>query len=271
MGLPVMNYNFVDKVKHPDTLVVSGLEELGVGEALGLFFSEFFTETDRKLAQFKSSLHTINWQDTEKKIRANNVSFINNHNKRIPTPTYYQGGEAEMAYHVDNVIQCVVIVEGFKTEVQRFYDWLKKVLQLGRVEQVYKWTITDYDATVGKVSKFIKDLKEGPKTEKMGEVYLNFPEAFSLMNRYSQAVKSIGSRDAEVMARDLKNVYNLGNLLVNKIKNNDITIDAYVIKCVQEKVSLFNELTAIVGASLGLINELGVVFNSQLKEFQTFR
>jgi len=271
MGLPVMIYNFVNKVQNPDTLTINGLEEFGVGEALRFFFEEFFTETDRKLAQFKSSLHTINWQPVERKISSDKVSFIDNANKRIPTPTYYQGGEAEMAYHVENVINAVMVVDGFKTEVQRFYDWMKKVVKLGRIDQSYKWTITDYDEIVGKVSGFIKELQEGPKSAKLGEVYVNFPEAFGLMNRYNQACKSVGSRDAEVMARDLKNVYAVGNLLVNKIKNGDITVDAYVIKGVQEKVSLFNELTAIVGACLGLMNELTAVFDSQLKEFSTFK
>lgn len=271
MGLLVMNYNFVSHVQNPVKLHVAGMEEIGVGESLRLFFEEFFTETDRKLAQFKSSLHTINWEPVEKQLKARNVLFINNATKRIPTPTYFQGGEGEMNYYIDNVIAAVTVVEGYKTEIQRFYDWMKKILKLGRIDKAYAWTITDYDGQVGKVSKFIKDLEEGQKSHKLGDVYVNFPEAFGLMNRFNQVVKSIGARDAEVMARDLKNVYEVGNLLVNKIKAGDIVVDAYVIKGVQEKVNLFNELTAIVGASLGLINETTAVFDSQLTEFKTFK
>lgn len=271
MGLLVMNYNFVSHVKNPVMLHITGAEELGVGESLRLFWEEFFTETDRKLAQFKSSLHTINWQPVEKQLKANNVLFINNATKRIPTPTYFEGGEGEMAYYVENVIAGITVVEGFKTEIQRFYDWMKKILKLGRIDQAYKWTITDYDSQVGKVTQFIKDLSEGTKQHKLNEVYVNFQEAFGLMNRFNQAVKSIGARDAEIMARDLKNVYELGNLLINKIKNNDIVVDAYVIKGVQEKVNLFNELTAVVGGCLGMINETAAVFDSQLEEFKKFK
>lgn len=266
-----MNYNFVSHVKNPVKLHVAGIEGLGVGESLRLFWEEFFTETDRKLAQFKSSLHTINWEAVEKQLKARNVLFINNANKRIPTPTYFEGGEGEMAYYVDNVIAAIIVVDGFKTEIQRFYDWMKKILKLGRIDTAYKWTISDYDSHVGKVTQFIKDLEEGTKQHKLGEVYVNFQEAFGMMNRFNQAVKSIGARDAEVMARDLKNVYEVGNLLINKIKNNDIIVDDYVIKGVADKVNLFNELTAVVGGCLGLINETAAVFGSQLEEFKQFK
>jgi len=271
MGLPVMNYNFVSYVQNPTKLHISGVENLGVGESIRLFFEEFFTETDRKLAQFSSSLHTINWQAVEKELQARNVLYINNAQKRIPTPTYFDGGEGEMAFYIDNLITAVVVVDGFKTEIQRFYDWMKKVIKLGRIDSAYKWTVTGYDQEVGKISKFIKDLEEGKKTYKLEECYVNFQEAFGLMNRFNQAVKSIGARDAEIMARDLKNVYSVGNLLVDKIKANDLVVDDYVIKGVQEKVNLFNELTSIVGACLGLINETTAVFDSQLKEFKTFK
>jgi len=266
-----MNYNFVSHVKNPVTLHVAGIEDLGFGEALNLFFKEFFTETDRKLAQFKSSLHTINWQPVEQDLSKRKVLFVNNANVRLPVPTYFNGGEGEMAYYVDNIVGAVIVVEGFKTEIQRFYEWMKKVVKLGRIESAYKWTVTGYDSHVGKVSAFIKELEEGPKTAKTGEVYINFQEAFGLMNRYNQACKGIGARDAEVMARDLKNVYEVGNLLVSKIKNGDIIVDAYVIKGVQEKVSMFNELTSIVGGCLGLMNELSAVFDSQLEEFKKFK
>lgn len=266
-----MNYNFVSHVQNPVRIHLAGLESLGMGESLRLFFEEFFTETDRRLAQFKTSIHTINWESVQKKLTTNKVLFINNANKRIPVPTYYQSGEGEMAYFIDNVILSITVVEGFKTEIQRFYDWMKQIVKLGRVNNVYKWTISDYDSQVGKVSKFIAELKEGDKVEKLGEVYLNFEEAYGLMNCFNQNVKSIGPRDAEVMARDLKNVYEVGNLLVNKIKSNDIIIDQYTLQKVQEKVNLFNELTAIVGACLGLINETTAVFDSQLKEFSSFK
>jgi len=266
-----MNYNFVSQVKNSNLLEISGVESLGVGEALHLFFEEFFTGTDRKLAQFQTSLHTINWQGTEKLLKDRNINFINNANQRITVPTYFQAGEGEMLYYVSNIVSAITVVEGFKTEIQRFYDWMKNVIKKGRADKAYQWTITNYDSKVGEVVAFIKELREGPKTATMNKVYVNFPEAFGLMSRYSLAVEAIKARDAEVMARDLKNVYEVGNLLVAKIKANDLVIDAYTLKGIQDKVSQFNELTNVVGGALGLINELTAVFNSQLKEFQAFK
>lgn len=252
-------------------LAITGVESLGVGESLGLFLEEFFTATDRKLAQFQTSLHTIKYLPVEQLIKDKNISFINNANARITVPTYYQAGEGEMLYYVTNIIGAIIVIDGYKTEIQRFYDWTKNVIRRGRADKAYQWTITDYDSKVGEVIAFIKELKEGSKTANLNKVYVNFPEAFGLMARYSLAVESIKARDAEVMARDLKNVYEVGNLLVAKIKANDIKIDTYTLNCIQEKITMFNELTNVVGGALGLVNEMTAVFNSQLEEFKKFK
>ena len=264
-----MKYDFVSHVKNPVSLNIAGFEELGFGESIRLFFEEFFTETDKKLANFQTSLHTINYQPVEKYLVNNNILFIDNAGKKIPVPTYYQSGEGEMNYYVDNVAASITVVEMFKTEISRFYDWIKGIIKKGRADNTYKWTITDFDAQAGKVAAFIKDLYEGPKNEKLGVVYVNFGEAFGMMQRYSSAVSSIKARDAEVMSRELKNVYEIGSLLVDKIKNNDIVVAKSTLEDIKNKVNMFNELVNIVGASLGLINELTAVFNSQLEVFKT--
>lgn len=250
---------------------IQGIESLGIGESLRLFFEEFFTETDRKLAQFKTSLHTINFLPVEEKLSKQGILFVNNANVRIPTPTYFKGGEGEMVYYVDNIITAIIVVEGFKTEVQRFYDWMKQVVKMGRVAKTYNWTVTKYETQVAEATKFIKELEEGKTSYPLKQVYVNFPEAFGMMLRYNKAAASIKARDAEVMARDLKNVYDLGNLLVSKIQSNDIVVDPAILKDVQDKINLFNSLTSVVGGCLGLINEMSAVFNSQLDEFKKFK
>lgn len=271
MGFPVMNYNFVSHVKNPTLPMMAGVEELGIGESIRLFFEEFFTETDKKLALFQTSLHTINYSLVEKYLKDNNVLFINNADKKIPVPTYYQGGEGEMNYYIGNLVAAITVVELFKTEIGRFYDWIKVILRKGRADSAYKWTITDYDTKAGEVATFIKELTEGPKVAKLGNTYVNFGEAFGLMQSFNNAVVSIKARDAEIMARELKGVYDVGSLLVDKIKANDIIVDAAVMGDIKNKVSMFNELVNVVGASLGLINEQTAVFESQLAIFKTFR
>lgn len=257
-----MNY-LISHVRSPQRLLIGGTEALGVGETLSAFFKEFFTETDRKLASFKSSIHTIPATDLEKYLLGNKINFVRNSINGIPVPTYYTIGEGEMAFYVDNIVSAITVIDGFKTEIPRFYMWLKNVVKTGRFETSYKWTITKYDEQVGKVAEFIKDLEEGPTVAPMGKVYVNFEEAIGLMQRFNFTVRSIKARDAEVMARDLKNVYEIGNLLVQKIKDNTLVVEPYVLDGIQTKVNEFNELTSIVGASLGLVNELSAVFKSQ--------
>lgn len=266
IGNPVME-NYLQLVKHPEPMSVMGMEALGLGERFGLFFKEFSTAMDRRMASFAEPAHIVDVSPVQLNIKNNGSLYVKNTGVEILTPEGYIPGLGNMMGYTKGVIAGVFIIGNLKTEAVRLYDWMKQIIKKGRMDKSFSWAISDFDRAVQGSEKFLKDLPDNSRAARyrLGQVYVNFDEFFDTVAVFNNAVKMLGGRDIEQTSRELSNVYELGQLLITKIKANDILLDERAINDIESIVNKFIWLTNIAGALMVLLNELGAVFKSQVE------
>lgn len=259
---------FIDLVQDPAPLQITGVESLSVGESFNLFFKEFSTNIDRKLVAMSKSVHTVDIDKLRKAIKQKDIIFSAKGGVEIMVPENYEPGLANMMAHTKGVVDGVYLVTFLKAEGARLYDWLKVIIQRGRVETTFRWSISNFDSLIDKGEHFVRNLSDGgrAKTCPLGQVYVNFNEMFEVMETFNAVVKTLGARDAEQASRELTNVYELGQLLVAKIKANELVLDKKVILDIEMTINRFVELTNLCGAMMTLLNELSAVLRAQIYE-----
>lgn len=254
-------------VKHPNHLLVTGYEALGIGEKFNLFFTEISTSIDKRMATLAKSIHTVDFQPTKKHLEKDGILYVKNTHVELLTPEGYVPGMGNMMAHTKAVTDAVYIICSLKTEASRLYDWMKQIITKGRMETEFRWTIGEFGMAVNKAEDFIKNMPEGSRTLRynLGQVYVSYDEAWDVMHTFNNAVRTLGSRDVEITAKVLGDVYALGKLLVQKIQANDILLSQEAVSDIETIVNKFAELTNVSGVMMVLLNELTAVFNSQLK------
>lgn len=262
----------IEEIRSPVPLEIAGVESLSLRESMGLFFKEFTRAVDKKMGSLKSSLHTIDYASTQNYLKKNDILFVAHAGAEITTPHYFQGQIGEMESYVRNLINGIMMINGLKTETSRLYDWLKHIVRTGRTDKSFKWSISDFHEVVDQMDVFIKELEpsQNPRFP-LDQVYLRFEDCFTMINQYNLAVKSIKSRDIEVLSREISQVYELGNLLVTKIESNDLLIDKAAIDDIAMTVNGYIHLVNLSGATMGMLNELTSVFERQMEEFKKFK
>lgn len=257
--------NYIDLVKRPEPLSVQGFEALSVGEGLGLFFKEFGAGVDKVMASMNSSVHTVDVHGLAQSLEKRKVLYVQNTGVEILTPEGYTPGLGSMDYYVSNVIRSVYLASSLKTETSRLYDWIKQIIKTGRIDKSFGWTVTDFDSIVNEAEAFIKQLPENRRkqTYNLSQVYANFNDYFFVVNKFNSVVKGFKAREVEMVAKDITRVYELGDLLVRKVKENDITLSEASINDLQQAVASFTRFTNITGALLILLNETHAVLSSQ--------
>lgn len=260
--------DMLHEIHYPAHLSVTGFEALSIGESFNLFFTEMSTNIDKRLALLSKSIHSVDFTFAQARIKKENVLYVKNTSTQILTPEGYPGGIGGMMNYTKNATLGVYIIGSLKTEAARLYDWMKQVVKKGRIEQDFKWTIDDFSQALGKAENFIKNLPNNGRsaTHNLGVVYTSFDEMWDTINTYNQAVKTIGARDAEVIAKTLGDVFEVGQLLVKKIRNNDIVLDKEAITDVEVILNRFKEFTNIAGVMMILLNELSAVFTQQVNQ-----
>ena len=96
-------------------------------------------------------------------------------------------------------------------------------------------------------------------------MYFNWDEFFACVDTFNNTVQTLGARDVELLAKELTNVYELGQLLVHKIQSNELVIGEQGIDDIETIVNKFVGLVNLSGAVLVLLNDLTAVFNEQVK------
>lgn len=265
-------FEMINEVKRPQLLALTGIESLGLRESMSMFFGEFNRSVDRKLAALKSSLHEVDYRSTQRYLADKNVLFVRNAGTEITVPEYFTGAMGEMETYTRHLINGIFIVNGLKTETARLYDWLKSIVKKGRMDKSFSWSISDFDACLEQTETFIKELDSNNKAKfPLDQVYLQFNDAFMLMNQYNLAIRSIKSRDIEILTRDITAVYDVGSLLVTKIEANDILLSKEALVDIQLIINNYVHLVNIAGVVTGLLNELTAVFQRQLEEFRKMK
>jgi len=259
--------NFIQLVKYPTPLEVGGIESLSIGDNFNLLFKEFSTSVDKKLSALSKSVHDVNIDHVIRHVKNNGVLYVKNTGAQILTPEGFSPGMGNMMAHTTAVVNGVYIITSLKTESSRLYDWMKQIIKNGRIDRGFGWTISDFTRALEQTENFIKNLPDRSRqaTYSLGQVYVSFEEFYSVVNTFNNTVRTLGGRDVEMIAKDLANVYELGQLLVKKIKTNDILLSPESITDIEEVVNKFVHLTNICGAIMVLLNELTAVFTAQAK------
>lgn len=258
---------FIAAVKEPERLLVTGVEELSVGESFSLFFKEFSTSIDRKFAALSKPVHVVDVNSLRVAVKNRNLNYLKNTGIDIVVPANYTPGIANMMMHTKGVVEGVFLISCLKTEAVRLYDWLKQIVKTGRPATQFRWSVTNFDVAMTRGADFIRSLPDENRRLKapLGQVYVNFEEMYDVMDSFNAMVKTLGARDAEVAAKELQNVYDMGQILIEKIKNNELTFDKAVVVDIEITVNAFIELTNVCGAMMTLLNELSAVLREQIK------
>lgn len=259
--------NYIQLVKQPAPFTVQGFEALSIGESFDLFFKELSISVDKRLATLSKSVHKVDFSNAENNIRTKKLLYVKHTGVQILTPEGYRVGMANMAAHSKAVSGGVYVISSLKTEASRLYHWLKQILKTGRVDTSFRWSVTDFSQAVDSCENFIKNLpvSDTQVTFPLGQVYVSFEEFFEVVNGFNSNVAQLAARDVELTARELSNVYDLGSILVRKIRENDIVLSEMAISDIEDVVNRFVQLTNIAGAMMVMLNELTAVFTEQAK------
>lgn len=259
--------NYIELVKNPTPSTVQGFEALSIGESFSMFFAELNSTIDKRLALLSKSVHPVDVSPAEKNIRNKNLLYVKNAGVQLLIPEGYRVGMGNMAAHSHAVIGGVYIITSLKTEASRLYHWLKQILKTGRVDQSFKWTVTDFDRALESSVNFIKGLPQSDRAQAypLSQVYVSFEEFYEVVAGFNNSVRMIGGRDAEIIAKELSGVYELGNLLTTKIKSNDILLGESMIRDIEAVCNRFVDLTNLCGAMMVLLNEMTAVLSDQVK------
>lgn len=270
---PEPEKTLLTEVKDQTLLKVVGAEGLSLGESFNLFFKDFSRVIDNRMATLSRSIHEVNMAPTQKYLKENMVLYVRNTATPILTPQNYSVGFGNMAAHATQVVNSIYLINSLKTEATRLYDWIKQVIKRGRIDRSFQWSITDFDRAIDAAENFLRNLPEGDRqrTYTLGEVYVNFEEAFGIINEFNHVSKTLKARDVEMTAKELNNVYEIGQLLIAKIKNNDIMVKESGILDIEMVINRFIRLTNICGSMMVLLNELSAVLDAQLKTLQTLK
>lgn len=263
--------NLVREMKHeinyPSITTVTGFESLSIGENFRLFFGELSTSIDKRLSLLAKSIHSVNFDQTRTYLKKEKILYVKNATTPLLVPEGYAPGMGAMANYSKNVTLGVYIISTMKTEAARLYDWMKEIITKGRMGQEFRWSIGDFGQAITKAEQFIKSLPDNGRTtnQQLGVVYTSYEEMWDTIHNYNIAVKNIGGRDAEVIAKTIADVFDIGQLLVKKIQNNDLTITKEAISEIEAIVNRFRDFTNVAGVMMVLLNELTAVFESQVK------
>ena len=253
--------------------LLKGNEDLSVGERFSLFFKEFSAKVDRDLASIAGSVHTVDLEGLKKALALNKPSYIKNGIVQLPTPEGFTPKLGSMMNHVERVSDAVFLVSSLKTESGRLYDWLKEIVAKGRVDKQYHWAVTDFDVVVERATEFLRSIPEdrGNVTYSLQQCYVNFEEVVSVVSVFNTKAKLYKTRDAEITSKEVSRVYDIGELMVKKIKVNDMVLTEGQLKDISDMVNKFIELTNITGAMLALLNETSKILTLQVEEIKKMR
>jgi hypothetical protein len=261
------------EIHYPAITTVAGFESLSIGESFSLFFAELSTSIDKRLSLLAKSIHTVNFDQTRLRLKKENILYVKNTTVPMLTPEGYLPGMGSMMLYTKNVALGVYIVSSLKTEASRLYDWLKDIVSKGRMGQEFRWSIGDFGQALTKAENFIKGLPDNGRTttQNLGVVYSSFEEMWDVIHTYNVAVKNLGSRDAEMISKIITDVFEIGQLLVKKIKANDLILTPEAIAEVEGIVNRFRDFTNVAGVMMVLLNELTAVFQAQVKSLDALK
>ncbi|BAW98414.1 phage protein [Vibrio phage pTD1] len=236
---------------------------LGPIEGFRMRFKSLSLELDKKIAGMSSSIHTIDYAAAQSK--ANKESYLKRANTPMPIPVHFNPRNTTMEKYIKSCISAVALVDSFKTDSSRFYDWMREIASKGKVSGTFRYTVSSTSRAIDELDKFIKTLGN-PKKEMnipLKDAYSSFNEMFRNINEYNINVKMIKPRDAETIARQLQLNAELGELLLARIASNDVVLNENDLDIIKRVFDDFERYMNLTGALVGMLNELSAVLKAQ--------
>lgn len=248
---------------------VDGMEALGIpklftpAEGFGIRLSAISLAVDKFLASMNSSIHQVDYRKAQ--LHTKGLGYFDRASQPIPVPSQFNVKTMTMTDYVSACRKGVYLIEAFKTDSSRFYDWLRDVAAKGKVGGTFRYTITSTAGVIKDTGAFIKTLGNPTKetTIRLQDAYPSFNEMFKLMDEYNTSVKTLKGRDAEIIAKQLQLNANLGQLIIDRIGTSDIVFDEQDLDKILSSYAEFEDYMNLVGAMIGLLNELSAVFQDQ--------
>ncbi|AGB07116.1 hypothetical protein [Vibrio phage VP4B] len=232
-------------------------------EGFRMRFKSLSLELDKKIAGMSSSIHTVDYNKAQAK--ANHQSYFNRSKTMIPIPVHFNPRTTTMEKYIKSCISAVGLVDAFKTDSSRFYDWLREIAAKGKVSGTFRYTVSSTSRQIDDLQRFIETLGNSKKEMQLPlkDLYPSFNEMFRSINEYNLNVKMIKPRDAETIARQLQLNAELSELVLQRIMSNDIVLDENDIDNIKRVFDDFERYMNLTGALVGMLNELSAVLKAQ--------
>ena len=237
-------------------------------EGFRIRLSSLSLQLDKKIAGMSRSIHEVKYQSAQ--MRAEKLKYLKCDSNTLPIPTNFDPRNITWEKYINYCISAVSLVDNFKTDSARFYDWLREIAAKGKVGGTFRYTISGTARQIDSLDGFIKLLgnKSHTATRPLADMYPSFNEMFKQINTYNNTVKMVKARDAEIIAKQLKLNADLGELVLARIVSSDIVLNESDIKTIQVTFDEFERYMNITGAMVGLLNELSAVLTAQCKEVE---
>lgn len=254
---------FITEIKEPSLVSFSGMEGLSVTERFGTFFSQVSLGIDKRFASLKSSIHPVDFGPAIKKSKT--LNFFKVENNLIATAELWDHKKLSWALYVEQVCNGASLLGNLKDEADNMYSWLKNVAATGKVSREFKYKFSLMNDLVESTEQFVSDLGGYRRTSAaLREMYPSFEEMAKIGSKYNLMVKLIKGRDAEILVKQLAQINKMGELIIEKIKIEDIVLSEADINELASSIEYFNRAVNCGGAAIGLLNELREVFASQV-------
>lgn len=242
---------------------VEGLEALSLYDSFKLGFKNLSLDIDKKLSTFQNTVHIVD-DLTISKLSGRN--YLKENTTLIPIPAIWTPKAMPFKDYVNKVNSGVNLFTLFKTDLEEFYHWLKQIATKSKVPMTFSYRISNTKKLIDQQYEFIKSLKTTVHTEKvpLKTLYASYSDFINLIGVYNNQVKLLKPRDPEVVAKQITLNAQLADVTLKKIEAGDIRLSSEEIDKVKQVFKDFEHYSNVVAVSLGLINELPAVFESQI-------
>lgn len=240
---------------------VAGEEKLSFPEHLREWFTGIYLAIQKLYAKFTFNIHKVDMTTELSLLKKDSTLFYKHGSVECPTPEYFVKTPMWMTTYVKSLNDGAVLMDILTTESATMYSRMKKFASTGVVPPTFKWVVTDTDKVIDRAEAFMSALKQNRGSFMLKEVYSNPDEIASVVNIFNTTVRNFKSRDSEMLSAELKRVYDIASLSVEKLKVGDIPTNKDEILMLEGMFKTFSRLTNITGAMLVLLNEMAAVLD----------
>ena len=248
----------------------AGLEALSISEKIKIFFSEMSLGVDKLNSQiFNDSIHTVDGVGVFKLLKSQNDYFTFSSNQ-IPTPVFFNPDVGDFRSYVAFCLSGIGLLRVADAEVERLYINFKRIVLNGEVPfSIRNWDHgKEIDDVKQKMNEWFIDSKV--TTRQISQLYTSVTNAEEIYKYYNDTVKTLKSRDVEILNKKIDNLIEIFKLIKRKIDAKDISFtvdDTITMECCIGRLA---EIVSTSGLIMSRLNELCRVLELQVPEFKRY-